>query len=236
MQEPAQVFKTSVRWMAAMMAAIALHGLLFVVLIPKTPPSKYKPPFEVRLLDVRLFKQELPVLPPARKAVTLPLKKTIKQQRPVQQAKPQVPVAKALPIKSTPKKIPPVIHGHSKIAALLSTPSQSSKHSTTQPAPVASPITSTSKPTKNHVSVVSKGVQLNILAAVHYPKQARRHGWQGTVEFQFDVQHHVIQGITLLKSSKRSVLDRAAKRGLQAMDFIDLPDGRYRMPVVFRLQ
>jgi len=89
---------------------------------------------------------------------------------------------------------------------------------------------------KTAVAAVPKRVQTRILAEVHYPRQARRHGWQGRAEFEFDVHQKSIQTITLLASTGYPILDRAAQRGLSAMQHVSLSNGLYRMPVVFRLQ
>jgi len=89
---------------------------------------------------------------------------------------------------------------------------------------------------KSDINVVPNSVRAYILAEVHYPRQARRRGWQGNAEFQFDVHQQTIQTITLLASSGYPVLDRAAHRGLSAVTHVSLSNGLYRMPVVFRLQ
>jgi len=89
---------------------------------------------------------------------------------------------------------------------------------------------------KTAVAAVPKRVQTRILAEVHYPRQARRHGWQGRAEFEFDVHQQSIQTITLLASTGYPILDRAAQRGLSAVPHVSLSNGLYRMPVVFRLQ
>jgi len=89
---------------------------------------------------------------------------------------------------------------------------------------------------KTAVAAVPKRVQTRILAEVHYPRQARRHGWQGRAEFEFDVHQQSIQTITLLASTGYPILDRAAQRGLSEVQHVSLSNGLYRMPVVFRLQ
>jgi len=89
---------------------------------------------------------------------------------------------------------------------------------------------------KTAVAAVPMRVQTRILAEVHYPRQARRHGWQGRAEFEFDVHQQSIQTITLLASTGYPILDRAAQRGLSAVQHVSLSNGLYRMPVVFRLQ
>jgi len=85
-------------------------------------------------------------------------------------------------------------------------------------------------------AVIPRHIQKTILAQVHYPKRARRHGWQGRAEFQFNVQQKTIHKITMLASTGHPLLDRAARRGLTSVNQIPLSNGLYRMPVVFRLQ
>jgi len=84
--------------------------------------------------------------------------------------------------------------------------------------------------------LVPNDVQAHILMHVSYPKQARRHGWQGKVELQLNVQQQTIQHITLLTSSGYPILDRAAYRGLTHIHHISLNNGLYRMPIIFHLQ
>jgi len=86
------------------------------------------------------------------------------------------------------------------------------------------------------VTTIPQNIQKTILAQVYYPKQARRHGWQGGAEFQFNVHQQTIHEITMLASTGHPILDRAARRGLTSVNRIPLSNGLYRMPVVFRLQ
>jgi len=85
-------------------------------------------------------------------------------------------------------------------------------------------------------TAVPKNVLQRILAEVYYPMRARRHGWQGRVEFEFKVDEQAIHTITLLSSSGYPILDRAAQHGLALVHQIPLSNGLYRMPVVFHLQ
>ncbi len=83
---------------------------------------------------------------------------------------------------------------------------------------------------------VPEAAKVQIMTHIHYPRQAQRHGWQGKVEMQFMVIQQSIQQLTLLASSGHPILDRAAYRGLSHLDHISLPNGRYHMPIFFRLQ
>jgi len=85
-------------------------------------------------------------------------------------------------------------------------------------------------------ATLAAGVQAMLLANIHYPRQARRHGWEGAGEFQLDIDSQSIRNITMLVSTGHAILDRAARRGLTGIDRVPIADGRYRLPVEFRLQ
>lgn len=75
-----------------------------------------------------------------------------------------------------------------------------------------------------------------ILARVSYPRLARKRGWEGQVNVRFEVSNRTIHGVTRLSSSGFSVLDEAAESGLRRVSAISLVDGRYWMPVEFKLK
>jgi len=79
-------------------------------------------------------------------------------------------------------------------------------------------------------------VRQRILAHVHYPRQARRFGWQGRVEFRLQVAEQGIHDIVLLASSGHTLLDSAARQGIEQIGRIPLVNGSYLLPVEFRLQ
>lgn len=83
---------------------------------------------------------------------------------------------------------------------------------------------------------VPADIQAGILAQVHYPNLARRRGWEGQVDLRFDVSNRTVTDITILKVSAHPVLNEAAREGVLRMRAVALADGRYRMPVVFRLR
>ncbi len=85
-------------------------------------------------------------------------------------------------------------------------------------------------------ATLAAGVQAMLLANIHYPRQARRHGWQGAAEFQFDIDSQNIRNITMLVSTGHTILDRAARRGLSGIARVPVADGQYRLPVAFRLR
>jgi len=91
------------------------------------------------------------------------------------------------------------------------------------------------QPIARHGQMITQQEGLRIMAKVHYPRQARRRGWQGKVQLQFSVQQHHIQNIVLLHSSGYPLLDRVACRDLRQVSQTFLADGVYQMPIVFRL-
>jgi len=93
------------------------------------------------------------------------------------------------------------------------------------------------KPEPQHsLSIMAAGAQSMLLASIHYPPMARRHGWQGVGEFQLDIDSQSIRNITILVSTGYDVLDRAVRRGLASIEHVPVADGQYRLPVEFRLQ
>jgi TonB family protein len=79
-------------------------------------------------------------------------------------------------------------------------------------------------------------VYTGIMAEMHYPRMARRNGWQGEVALRLDVRDRTIRQVTMLASSGYPLLDRAAHRGIGRIRSLPLADGFYRLPVIFRLQ
>jgi len=75
-----------------------------------------------------------------------------------------------------------------------------------------------------------------LLANIHYPPQARRHGWQGAGEFQLDIDSQSISRVTMLMSTGHAILDRAVRRGLDNVEHVPVANGQYRLPVEFHLQ
>jgi len=86
------------------------------------------------------------------------------------------------------------------------------------------------------LSFMPASAQSMLLASIHYPRLARRHGWQGKGVFQLAIVSQSIRNITMLGSTGHAILDRAARLGLASVDHIPVVDGKYRLPVEFRLQ
>jgi len=213
----------------AILAAIALHGLLLWIPMPtitRVEQSQQQP------LQIHLFTPPISTPTPP---------------KPMQQLAPSLPTQKKQPqraIKTPPihKPLPVIIAQQKKAIAIpikhLPVLLDSSKIQLTKPITLPQALSqrgSSSAIIKKKTQIISNAMRMKISAQVHYPKRARRHGWQGTVECEFDVRNHRLQKITILTPSDHAILNRAAKRGLQALGAIDLIDGRYHIPVVFHL-
>ena len=85
-------------------------------------------------------------------------------------------------------------------------------------------------------STLAAEAQAMLLANIHYPPQARRHGWQGEGEFQLDIDSQSVRKITMLMSTGHAILDRAVRHGLDNVEHVPVANGQYRLPVEFRLQ
>ncbi|MDQ6970974.1 MAG: TonB family protein [Mariprofundus sp.] len=252
-----------VRLMAAAVAAIGLHALLFILL----PSSAEKMSLATRqgALQLELLAQQDEA--PQKKVVQLQAavkqqsKKQVKQIKQIKLTKQVKQTESSRRIESVHKQPAPSMLAITQPAKqhvfpLLEkapTPKQVQHAELHQPVEIAiattaqkkerlipvahqQPAKSERNSNKQGASIVPQYVQNRILAEVHYPKQARRHGWQGRAEFQFDVHQQSIQTVTLLASTGYPILDRAAHRGLIAASHVALSNGLYRMPVVFRLQ
>ncbi len=79
-------------------------------------------------------------------------------------------------------------------------------------------------------------VRAILMRAIRYPWIARKNGWQGRCEFAIQVRNERIAHLAMLRSTGFRVLDRAAEKGILSVARIPLADGRYRLPVEFRLR
>ncbi len=206
-----------VRLMAALIAAAAVHALFLAL------------PYHVQWnLGAREQTMEISLLPPVQvRAVSLaPQKRKTDHpgKKTGQTAKAPLPSEKidAATIKPLMR---PLFHGgkQKKILASESRHKKLFRKTGSQRA-------------KPHIRPVPPNVQGSILARVSYPKVARRHGWEGTVELRLHVHSKRLEAVYLLVSSGYPVLDQAARRGLMTTRRLPLHDGTYKLPVEFRLQ
>jgi len=233
-----------VRVLAALLAAITLH----VVLLSWSLPTSHNIAINTGLLHIDLVKAARPSA--AQAASSLP-------HGTVTHAQPKAPQKPSVQVKKTPhKQAPPVTR--TEVATRQSRPmpvkahvSKKTPHSTarhkagksppslhTETTQVANrlPVSHGESATPQLPSAIAAGVQSMLLANIHYPAQARRHGWQGAGEFQLDIDSQSIRKITMLMSTGHAILDRAVRRGLGSIEYVPVANGQYRLPVEFRLQ
>ncbi|MDQ6952165.1 MAG: TonB family protein [Mariprofundaceae bacterium] len=232
-----------VRWIAAVTAATGLHGLLWV-LIPstKSPPIQQQP-MEIALMVGQIKAEAVDHRQEHSEMMAKHVKKQVFYKK-KQQKNTKKTTHVGLSQGFIQNKKTPVIEVKQKendqmAPKVAHKPQQSPNHASqnifhTSHASIKNKIA-----INQHVkgtNTVPKLLQMRILMNVHYPKQARRHGWQGKVELQLDIQQKSIRKVTLKSSSGYPVLDRAAYRGLLQINHISLSNGLYRMPIVFHLQ
>ena len=85
-------------------------------------------------------------------------------------------------------------------------------------------------------TLIPSQIKHTILANIMYPRQAKRHGWEGQVDIQLEIGEQSIKTVTILQSSGHQILDNAARKGIVAMRSLPLSNGVYKLPVIFRLQ
>jgi len=241
-----------VRVLTALVAAITLHALLLSWSLPESKSML----INNGLLHIDLLEVAKPTV--ARQAPASPSINVTHAQPKLQ----QISVHPRQPNQSHQKQKSSVIHSlasaqqpiprpapahlvHASVKTLLSTAHQE----TLKPHHLSRVDSIDSMQRADHLSTshgesaqphqpspMAVGAQSMLLANIHYPPQARRHGWQGVGEFQLAIVSQSIRNITMLASTGHDILDRAARRGLISVSTIPVPDGLYRLPVEFRLQ
>lgn len=89
---------------------------------------------------------------------------------------------------------------------------------------------------ESRADAIPAHVERMILTHIHYPRKARRKGWQGRAMFHLDVREQKLARLDIHLSSGHNMLDRAAIRGIQSIAHLPLANGLYSLPVEFRLQ
>jgi len=232
----------AVRWIAASTAAIGLHALLWIAIPSTKIPHLHQQTIEIAWVTGQI-KAPVMVKPQHQttQAMTKQATKPLTHQRiPIQQKRKAVQVKTKHLLQQKIKEFHVKHNKNNTVPAHIA--HQSAQHATKakqQTFHAESPIIATKTPTHPTIQgtrSVPKALQTHILMKVHYPKQAKRHGWQGKVELQLQVKAKSIQTITLVASSGYPILDRAAYRGVAQINHIPLSNGLYHMPIVFRLQ
>ncbi len=98
-------------------------------------------------------------------------------------------------------------------------------------------------PVPMHATVIAARINLELARHFHYPAQAVRRGWQGTVMLGFRVGvNGAIENLHITQSSGYALLDRAALGALDKVHAIALDNGALRtaldlqLPVIYRLE
>ncbi len=222
------------RLLAAMIAAIGLHALFFFLIPSQNSRLLLTPEGD---LQVELLAQKQTFRPAKPQHVSATPRTTKEHVKP--EPLPQKQYAShrhQQPVVIQPRTIANQLSNEINRQIIEPDEPTSATSSNTLPLADVKNSNEESATTSNGVTAIPRNIHKTILAQVHYPKWARRHGWQGSAEFQFNVQQQTIQNITMLASTGHPILDRAAMRGLTSVNQIPLSNGLYRMPVMFRLQ
>jgi len=197
----------------ALCAALGVHAfVLFYTIQPVVKRADIKP-IQIDLLPQAIPMQEEAVQASVQQKVNTPvgISKTVKQAKVSKQSK-----VDAL------KPIKPLM--------------DSTELPTTVPMPDFTPTQEKHEVVQALPQVISKPIQQHILAAIVYPRQAQRRGWEGSAKFSLDIQQEMIQKVTLLVSTGYKALDNAAQKGIATIGSLPLADGKHILPVSFHLQ
>lgn len=213
-----------VRLMLALGAALALHLLLLA--LPNPVVSANLSRIELGVMSLELLPAIQPHKAHSDPEIVPPLH--AKQARMISVPPAPLPhhaMAVMVPSKARVSLLKPHVGAHQQITPMVVAHSDATEHAAPTPPPQPSQVRS--------LSADARGI---ILAHVRYPRRARRLGWQGQAEFQLDVAGHAIRKLVLLASSGHALLDQAARQGIVSAEWLPLRNGRYHLPVRFRLQ
>ena len=197
----------------ALCAALGVHAfVLFYTMQPAIKQADISP-IQIDLLPQAIPMQEQAVQASVQQKINTPvgISKTVKQAKVSKQSKVDAlkPIKPLMDSTELPITVPMPDF----------TPTQE-KHEVVQALP----------------QVISKPIQQHILAAIVYPRQAQRRGWEGNAKFSLDIQQEMIQKVTLLVSTGYKALDNAAQKGIATIGSLPLADGKHILPVTFHLQ
>jgi len=237
-----------VRLIAASVAAISLHALLFSMIPGQQKAVQFHPPgsLQIELLaqqeQVQSDQEKTVVETPIRSRHETSNKNELKKQLKADLT-PREVITQAAPITVVDHKTVTFIPAEKESvqekrgeesslveAVEIREPNKNviAKKSSDK---ITAPVSASAQTT-----IIPQHIQSDIIASVHYPRQARRRGWQGEAQFLLNINAQTIQAVTMLASTGYPILDRAAQRGLSAVHHIPLSNGLYQMPVSFRLQ
>jgi len=235
-----------VRILTALFAAVILHALL----LSWSPPSSHRITIHNGLLHVDLLKANKPSVarpesasPATAIADTQPKlqqksftqakrpksSQTQQHTRTVVATRQFTPLSAPLKTYAAENKARSTAHQEAEKSDLL-------RHSETTQVADRLPVSHDESSATDLPSTLAAEAQAMLLANIHYPPQARRHGWQGAGEFQLDIDSQSISRVTMLMSTGHAILDRAVRRGLDNVEHVPVANGQYRLPVEFHLQ
>jgi len=241
------------RLVAALIAAISLHALIFTLLSGQQEPVQLNPfgSLQVELLAQQEVVEELQSKPEKIivKALTPSLNKAAEQSVLKNQPKqddvvPQKTIDHPAPITVADNKAVSfvVVEKESITEKVAEAVEPVEPVEVTQAEPLHEPLfvddytDENVEETVTQMNVMPQHIQAEIAARVSYPRQARRRGWQGEAQFLLNINEQTVRAVTMLASTGYPILDRAAQRGLSSVNHIPLSNGLYHMPVSFRLQ
>ncbi|MDX8394046.1 MAG: TonB family protein [Mariprofundales bacterium] len=221
----------SIRWLPAIIAALCLHMIVFLIWQPINTSTPISYPVSQDSSDI----QSLHLI--WQQYTTIPIKKgQLKQVKQLIKKPAYIPVI----IKQT--------HSPKKITKKILT-NKSSSNNNTKLAVISKPIIPNQHEV-NDVVQAEKPKYINsqqgnkllsqkfidtVQAKVRYPRRARQQNWQGSVLLGLDVKDNHITQLIVQQSSGYAVLDRSAMRALQRASLLDIADGNYSLPVKFYL-
>ncbi len=209
-------------WLSAFMA-LGLHGVIFSVQMPWSPPDLLMP--QSRSVSISLVEA---AMTPAPRKPPQPAVKPKPRRQPVATPKPEpietpLPVPTPLPVFDAPN------------------PFEMQESETRHP---ADPEPSSSEQDQQQAAMIQNSVpRYDINPAPRYPSVARRRGYEGVVVLEVWVTREGRAGqVEILRSSGYAILDRRAASTVQKWLFTPALQGdeplamRVEVPVEFRLQ
>ncbi len=241
-----------VRLVAALIAATSLHALIFTLLPGQQEPVQPNPfgSLQVELLAQQAVVQELQsksekiIAKTATPSFKPVLDQTVLKKQTKQYVSPQKAIDQPAPIavvdnkaitsvavekEPLKEKVAEAIESVEAVEVARFEPAY-------EPLIENASIDKDVEKTAAKMNVMPQHIQAEIATRVHYPRQARRRGWQGEAQFLLNINEQAVQTVTMLASTGYPILDRAAQRGLSSVGNIPLSNGLYQMPVSFRLQ
>lgn len=210
----------------SVLLSVLLHGLLLAGGRSALPERAVgAAPRHIAVIVTAPPQRAQPVAPPPTPTPTV-------RRPPHAAVTPQQPAARKQPVQP-PRPTPETAATHAIPTLPADTPAS----------PVPEPAIAATRPGSDDSAAIAARIRLELARHFHYPPQAVRRGWQGTVLLGFRIGiDGDIEAIHIAQSSGHALLDRAALGALSKIDKIALDNGRLRtaldlqLPVVYRLE